>query len=168
MWLTLSAHFCKEDGFVLIFEQTIRLYIECTTYHVVYRMFFAQEEMTKRGENRHARTQTQTMDKSIKNAICNHTKKLICRPAHLLRYLFSSFFFSLLVHHLLLLHIDSERRKERKCERKKVHVKSKKFHQIQYVRATQANHECTLCIPTTINCVFSSFFRRAEKNESKL
>lgn len=59
MWLTLNAHFCKEDGSILILSklyaytsdiQRISLYISC-----IFR--FAQDVKTKRGENR-ARTQT--------------------------------------------------------------------------------------------------------------
>lgn len=104
-----------------------------------------------------ARTQTQTMDKSIKNAICNHTKKLICRPAHLLRYLFSCFFFvrsSFAVRCYCTLIPNNNKRKRKKM------WAEKSPRQIETISPnsicpcnTQANHECN-AVYTDYNKLF--------------
>lgn len=97
----------------------MRIHRIYTTYHVVYLMYFAQD--TRRDDEETVKTvhahKLKQWTKASRMPYVTTQKKLICRPAHLVRYLFS--FFQFFHHHLLFAHIDSEQQQQQQ-ERKKM------------------------------------------------
>lgn len=121
MWLTYNVHFCKKDDFYFNVRTNDLIYVEISI-DILFISFCRRQEEMKIARRRRRKTRTHTVDKTSKNAICNHTMELIWRPAH----------FGLLL--ILRMRKRAERKKGRTARQ------IEKFHQIQYVRA-QANHE---------------------------
>lgn len=127
--------------------------------YIMYLSFCPRHKRRRERERKKTRTHTTINNgQSIKNAICNHIKKLICRPAHLVRYLFSCFCFIVVIAHWFRTHTHIHKKK---CERKKVHVKSKNFTKFN-MSVHKQNHECIRCTKYKI------YFLRKKKKRKQI